>query len=373
MTEKVIVLGTSHYNTVGMVQSLGSEGLYVIVVTIGKAGLVKRSRFAKEIYEMEDYNQAFDLIVNQIFDGKPIAIVPCGDESALMLEKNSIRLKNNFLYQHTTAPHTIEQAMNKNYQAQIAKASGLDVPLSFEVDNIDNLPVNIIYPCIIKPLLSCEGDKRNISIVRNDTEMRKRVNEILSVTPRVIVQQFIENKDKELNILGCAFSNGSYEISFSIEKIRTYPRGRGSVSVGKIVPIDYNLSSVTEKIKKMLSAIGYVGLFSVELIVDSLTGKIFFIEMNLRNDALNPFIVKAGINLPYLHYLDLTKQPLKKYHPSFKPSKMICEPIHISSLYNRDISLLVWIKDVFTSSSFILYNKKDKKLFWHQFIDRLHR
>ena len=373
MTEKVIVLGTSHYNTVGMVQSLGSEGLYVIVVTIGKAGLVKRSKFVQEVYEVDDYNLAFDLIIGQIIDEKPIVIIPCGDEPALMLEKNSFRLKNNFLYQHTTASHTIVQAMNKNYQVQVAKASGLNVPLSFEVDNIDSLPQNMIYPCIIKPLLSCEGDKRNISIARNATEMHEQVKEILIDTPRVIVQQFIENIDKELNILGCAYSNGNYEIPLSIEKVRTYPRGRGSVSVGKVVPFDSKMLSITEKIKKMLGAIGYVGLFSVELMVDSVTNNIFFIEMNLRNDALNPFIVKAGINLPYLHYQDLTKQQLKEYHPICKTRKMICEPIHISSLYNRDISPIVWIKDIFTSSSFILYNKKDKKLFWHQFIDRLHR
>ena len=369
MTEKVIVLGSNHYNTIGMVQSLGSEGVYVVAVTIGKAGLLKRSNFVKEIYEASDFNHAIDIITGEISHDPPLVIIPCGDEAALMLERNSLRLKKNFLYQYATTPHMIEQAMNKNFQVQIAKACGLNVPLSYEVDDIDNLPNDMIYPCIIKPLLSCEGDKRNICVARNSIELNKRVKEMLTDTPRVIVQQFIENKEKELNILGCAFSNGSCEIPLSIEKLRTYPKGRGSVSVGKVIPLNSKMSLISDQIKEMVRSIGFVGLFSVELIVENFSNKIYFIEMNLRNDALNPFILKAGINLPYLHYQDLTKQDLKKYLPSSKERKMICEPIHLSSLYHKDILPLTWLKDIITSS-FMLYNKNDKSVFWHMILDK---
>ena len=86
-TNKVIVLGTSHYNTIGMVQCLGDEGLYVIVVVVGSCGLLSKSVFVKEIYEVESYDNAIIYIADNLVDTEKTVIFPCGDEAALKLDK----------------------------------------------------------------------------------------------------------------------------------------------------------------------------------------------------------------------------------------------------------------------------------------------
>ena len=372
-TNKVIVLGTSHYNTIGMVQCLGDEGLYVIVVVVGSCGLLSKSVFVKEIYEVESYDNAIIYIADNLVDTEKTVIFPCGDEAALKLDKYYEKLKEHFLFQHSVSSLPISYYMNKNIQVEIANECGIDVPTSHEVNSVKQITLNLDYPIIVKPLVSCEGDKRDICVVKNEAELSCKIKELLEYTPRVIVQQFIKNRDKELNILGCSLNNGSCIIPLSIEKLRIHPKGTGSVSVGLVTPFESQVIDLIPKIERMIQKIGYVGLFSFEFIVDKQKKSIYFIELNLRNDALNPFIFKGGVNLPYLHYLDLTGRKLKEFTAINKPKKMICEPIHMASLHRKTISPFVWLKDILTSSSFMLYHKKDKRLFYQQFVNKLFR
>ena len=370
---KVIVLGTSHYNTIGLVQSLGLEGVYTIAVVVGKSGTLSYSIYAREIHEVANFEEAIDFIASELVETIPSIIIPCGDEAALQIEKNKDKLQSKFLFEHTLGDITLSQAMNKEYQVKVAATCGIDVPISFEITSERDLPSELYFPCIIKPLLSCEGDKHDICIANNKRELIERLKVLLTHTSRVIVQQFIENNDKELNILGCAYSDGTCQIPLNIEKIRTHPKGRGSVSVGLVRPFDECEKSLLPKIEQMIKSIGYVGLFSFEFIVDNNNQAIYFIELNLRNDALNPFIVKNGVNLPYLHYQDLTGQNLKTYSPTNKCKKMICEPIHMASLYQRSISPFAWLGDIFSASGFMLYLKSDKKLFFNMILNKLFR
>ncbi len=370
MDKKVIVLGTCHYNTIGVVQCLGSEGLDVIVVCVGNPGLLSKSIFAKNIYEFDNFDDAIGFIANSLTGDGQKVIIPCGDEAALKLEDNRNVLKENYLFQYVLPPGNLSIAMNKQNQVRIARECGINVPISYEVST-HNQPCDMVFPCIIKPLLSCEGDKRDICIVHNKAEYKNTLESFLDHTPRVIVQQFIEKRYKELNILGCSFKDGTFDIPLCIEKIRIHPNNTGSVSVGKVMPICDMLLPLKSKMEKMIHKIGYVGLFSFEFIIDS-RKDVYFIELNLRNDALNPFIVKGGVNLPYLHVQDLLGITHKKYNVTTKTKKMICEPIHMASVYRGTISPIKWLIDILTSSSYMLYYRKDWRLFLNLFTRKFH-
>lgn len=368
MNKKVIVLGSDHYNTIGVVQSLGREGLYVIVVINNKGNdtLIARSRYVRELYQAENYNEGIDLIVNKLVDNAPTVIIPCGDEAALLLEKNKDRLKNSFVFQHVCKEHSLYQLMDKNNQTKFAINNKIPVPASYDICSASTLPQDVPYPCIIKPLLSCEGDKKDICLAFSKDELQIKAFEMLQHTPRVIVQQFIQDKNQELNILGCSFTNGDCILPLCIEKLRVHPIGTGSVSLGMVRPLNEGELELKDKIVSMVQEMGYVGLFSFEFIIEKGTGKSYFIEMNLRNDALNTFLVKVGINLPYLHYQDLMGESLKEYKVTQKNLKMICEPIHMASLHHKSISVIEWMKDIFTADYFMLYDSNDKKIFYSQ-------
>ena len=372
MSKKVIVLGADHYNAIGVVQSLGQEGVYIILVlsSQSKKPLIARSKYVRELYQIDNYEEGIELIASKLVQDEPTVIIPCGDEAALLLEKNRQRLKEHFLFQHVIGDYSLADLMNKNLQVQLASECGLDAPVSYEVTNSQSLPADIPFPCIVKPLLSCEGDKSDITVAHSDEELLKILDSLLEHTPRVIVQQFIQKKDRELNILGCSTTDGQCIVPMCIEKVRVHPKGTGSVSLGKVLPISNEYIPIIEKIRSLLKKIGYVGLFSVEIMTCDDVKKNYFIELNLRNDALNMFLVKVGINLVYLHFQDLSGEFLKEYHPTNKIKTIICEPIHMASLYHRGISPIQWLKDLIFSDGFMLYDKNDKRIFYHHFLDK---
>ena len=370
MQKRVIVLGSAHYNTIGMVQALGREGVHVIGVLIHGGGIVKNSVYINEIYSVQDYQEGIDFIAMQLVQETPTVIIPCGDEAALLLESNREKLSEHFLFQGVTNC-TMSEAMDKYCQTQIAHDSGFDVPMSFKMRKDDALPEEMPFPIIIKPLVSCQGMKSDIRVV-NDMEGFERLRgEIFANTSEVIVSEFIQHGDNELNMIGCALKNGRCIVPCFIRKLRVHPKSRGSVSVAEIGPIEKSHERIVDSIAEFIRRIGYVGLFSVELMGDMSTGRMFFIEANLRNDALNPFVVKAGVNLPYLHVQDLMGEELRKDIPLGKTLKMICEPIHLASVYRHSINIFQWLHDVVTCDAFMLYWPEDRKLFWSQFFNRI--
>lgn len=367
---KVIVLGTSHFNTIGLVQCLGNAGLYVIGV-FTRCDILYKSVFIKEIYIVQDYQRGIEFIANNLAESHKIVIIPGGDEAALLLEKNDSLLKDNFLFQHTKGNITIEMAMNKLLQCEIAAHSGFDVPISFEIEKEEDIPEDIPIPCIIKPLTSCIGNKDDIAVSNDRIEALGIISRLLKTTKKLLIQEFIEHKDRELNILGVGLTSGDCIIPLSIKKERIHPKGRGSVTIGKVEPLTSELNCVIDFIKSFINKIGYVGLFSVELMCDG--GKIYFIEANFRNDALNPFIVKGGVNLPVLHFQDLIGIELYNFQPTKKAFRIINESGHMSSVYRGTINFFEWFWDVVSIHKFATYYKKDWRLFTQQFIDKLKR
>lgn len=224
-------------------------------------------------------------------------------------------------------------------------------------------------PVILKPLLSCEGDKRDICIIRKTQELQKKVKELLELTPRIVLQEYLENSECELNILGYRDQKGNCIIPCSIEKLRLHPVGRGSVSVANVSIINSNQRQLVQSIERLMAKMEYVGLFSVELM--RCNKKYYLIEVNLRNDALNTFVFKYGINLIDCHVCDMLGIPYEANMVDSGVKKMICEPMHLTSVYRRSISVLTWLKDIFTCDAFMLDIKGDKQLFFRQFVDRI--
>ena len=59
---------------------------------------------------------------------------------------------------------------------------------------------------------------------------------------------------------------------------------------------------------KLIRALGYRGLGSLEFKYRQKDGGYYFIEMNTRLPWYNGIFADAGVNLPYLAYLDLNRQ-----------------------------------------------------------------
>ena len=245
----------------------------------------------------------------------------------------------------------------------MAKEAGLCVPVSKIVDEENVLTKNDIFPCIIKPLVSCHGSKSQIRICRNKSELLTQYNSIAN-RPTIILQQYIE-RDYEISILGCGTQNGNCIIPAVEDKLTLYPKYVGLECLARIHPLENK--QIIEGISNLIKSIGYVGLFSVEMMHCENDGKFYFTEVNLRNDGAQSFIFKYGVNLPLIHVNDLLGLPMPNSE-ELRPGYYIWDMHHMKSLLSREISLLKWMKEIKDSRGFLMYDSKDRRPFFRQYL-----
>lgn len=368
---KAIVLGSDAVNALGLVQSLGREGVYVIaVLDCKKSVLISKSKYAKEIVNVTNFEQGIDIISEKYLFEEPAVIFPAGDGAALAIEKNSSRFRGMFLFEHIVGEKGLEFYMQKQNQISIAREFNLNVPLSIRAQKGGEAPDKMVYPCIVKPLVSCEGDKRDIHIAEDKAELNEILKNKINFSSEVIVQQYID-KDYEYDMMGCAYKNQEVNIPLSNRMVKFNRHLQDTSTISYIEPLDPKIAIEIHKIKKLMVKIGYVGLFSVEFMHSKTDDKIYFTEINFRNDGENSFIVHCGVNLPFLHYQDLCGFEKKIYSPITKSKKYIWEGIHFSGLIKKDQSFMSWLSDFKGVDGFLYYFKDDKKPFFYQFANKL--
>lgn len=370
---KAIVIGHDAVNALGLVQSLGREGVDVTaILECEKSYLIRHSNYAKEIIPVSDFDEAVEVLLNRYAGKEKIPVFPAGDGIALTLAKNYERLKENFLMEHLTSAYTMEQLMSKDLQIELAIKHDFNVPYSRCVDKPFCVPEDMVYPCIVKPLVSCLGDKRDILIAQNIKELKEILKNRVSYSESVIIQQFID-KDYEYDMMGCAYKNGDVYIPLSDRMVKFNRQLQDTSTVSYIEPLDAEIAVEVEKIKTLMNEVGYVGLFSVEFMHNRKDGLIYFTEVNFRNDGENAFIVHEGVNLPFLHFQDLIDQQKKVFIPTTNSKKYIWEGVHFSGLMKRSIGIGEWLCDLKGVQGCMYYFKDDKAPFFYQFINKLLR
>ena len=90
---------------------------------------------------------------------------------------------------------------------EIAKECGFNIPKSWEIESFNDIPSDIIYPCLIKPLVSMNGKKSDMHVCKTEDSLKKYLKEVLPVTPKLLIQQYIE-KDYDYVVLGCGLKSG---------------------------------------------------------------------------------------------------------------------------------------------------------------------
>jgi len=356
---KIIILGNDHTNTLGLVQTLGRDGYYVIAVVWGaKRGYVKNSRYCRECYSSHTPQDCVELILKLNIDINNIPIIATCDDAACVLEDNRERLSNQFIFEHTKGVYSINELMDKHLQVKLARQAGLKIPKTWTSEEENEF----IYPVIIKPEISHFGAKSDIRICKTYDDYIKEKNS-LKHTTNFVVQQYIE-RDYEISILGCSLTNGDVYTPCVENKLTLYPPEVGLECLADMQPLIER--SIIDPIASLVKEMGYVGVFSVEMMHCKTDNCYYFTEINLRNDGANSFVYKCGVNLPKMHVRDLKQEPL----PTFKVSNTgfyIWDMHHFMALRSHTISFKQWYQELKKSRGFLTYFKDDKKPFFKQY------
>ena len=98
---KVILLIGDHYQTLGLLRSIGESGIVPIVVYYGKGPLIPNSKYAKDIRYVKDSKEGLDYIINTFGNEKLTPFLfASSDKDAIFLDSQYDRLVGKFYFSH---------------------------------------------------------------------------------------------------------------------------------------------------------------------------------------------------------------------------------------------------------------------------------
>jgi D-aspartate ligase len=176
--------------------------------------------------------------------------------------------------------------MSKPESHALAERAGVRWPRSFDVTTtaeLDEVAATIDYPCIAKPALSHRwrmvfGEDR-VLLANSAEELVPHCLRALEHELELVVSEYVPGPDGAVEeaILVRA-PDGSYPVEFGCHKLRQHPAGFGAASLCETAPIPETIALA----KRLLDAVGFVGVAGVETKRHAETGERYFLDANVR-------------------------------------------------------------------------------------------
>ncbi|OEU79299.1 MAG: hypothetical protein BA873_14700 [Desulfobulbaceae bacterium C00003063] len=246
-----------------------------------------------------------DLAVKQNIRGW--LIYPNDDRTVRFLARHKKELEE--FYQVAVPAWEIAQvAYDKRLTHRLAEQIGIPIPRTFYPGDVDELEyLNIEFPAIIKPAIRDNFyDKARKKAVRVD-DQAQLVQEYLKVATiidasEIMVQELIPGKADNLYSFGSLYRDGQVLGKVVAHRTRQHPAEFGRVTT---YAETVHVPELEDMATRFLDAMRYQGISEIEFMRDPRDGKYKLIEINARFWAWHSLAVAAGVDLPYLLYLDM--------------------------------------------------------------------
>lgn len=358
---EVIVIGGNHQNTLSIVRSLAYNYVIhaIIVGCTQKECYVIKSKYISSWSIVESDSHVIEILLSKYKkDNERKIIITCSDGAASVLDCNLDQIKQHFDIFSCQTQGVLTHYLEKQNQVKVATDAALKVPYSIVYVVGDELPNNIIYPCITKPLSSAYMAKR-FDIAENRAQLFSIIQSYPS-NGQILIQEYIK-RDYEIVVDGFS-SNRRICIPGYVRKLRD---NMGNTSYCVSGSIDDLPKHVVQSIKKLILRIDYQGLFGVELIVAG--EDYYFVEINLRNDATTYALCFAGTNLPCLYVESRQSNCIPE---NCKCKGGITAMTELTDFFNAmkaGVSLKQWFSDLKKSECLYFYDSNDIKPFNYAF------
>lgn len=360
----VIVFGEEHYNTLGIVRSLGEEGINPIFIAIlGKANIASSSRYVLKCHKVKDYLEGCQLLLNVYGDYSPDnlpIVITSDDEQVQYMDEHYELFAGRFIFFNAGETGRITRYMNKYKILELASENGFKTLLT-EVVKRGELPQKVPYPIITKAISpNVGGWKSDVFICENQKELEEAYKKIQS--PTVLLQQYLEKKN-ELSLEGFSIEHGK-QIFIAISISHKY-NIKGYYSPYSDID-NFKDKELYELVKNLFKKIRYEGIFEIDFLVGQ-DDSLYFSEINFRNSAWNYAATCAGMNMQTLWAESMIngKIPQNAYHELDEKFTAMTEPIDYQKrVVERGYSLEEWCKDFKNAKCKYYYNEKDLQPFF---------
>lgn len=357
-SRKIIIIGGNHHNTLGVIRSLGRKGVQpdVIITRNDPSSFVLKSKYIAQKHIVDGSEAAIDLLLSEYANDKEKSIViACHDGISSLLDLNKNQLSKFFILPGIAIQGRVTELMNKKTMGEVANGSGLNVPKTWVISDSKMSQIkDIVYPCITKPLESCNGSKGEIKICYDSVQLKRFLESEKGKS--FLVQQFIK-KDLEFQLIGCSLNNGNDVIIPGVSVILRQPANTNTGFLHYQEP-DSSYVQTIEKTRNYIKTMGYSGLFSVEFLRDK-QGVDYFMEINFRNDGNAIAVTRSGVNLPYIWYLagcncDYEKE-IGPIHDEFVMPEFAEMSLYVVGLISR----AEWKEDMKKATSYMDFDPDD--------------
>ncbi len=320
--KRAIVLGCRDIG-LGVIRALAAKDIAVMAIPGEVYDFAHFSRFVaattKRISPDEEGVKLLDFLFDLNKDWDRALLIPTNDPSAVFIARNRKALASRFV-PAVQEWEIIGKIINKSPLYDQAQKIGVPVPKVFSPHTAESLiekKDELTYPCILKPHETHRFfpvfQKKSL-VVRNPDELIEKFRLVQKNSLSVMVSEIIPGADDHLyDYLSYVDGNGLVLAEVCMQKVRQYPPGFGMARVSRTIPMNQEIRQLA---LKLLRSFSYHGFSSVEFKFDERDNTYKLMEINVRPELQERLLLAAGINFPYIAYLDLvegTKHVLEHY------------------------------------------------------------
>jgi D-aspartate ligase len=323
---QVVVAGGAQTGIV-LMRNLARRGLRVSAVDYIPTRLVFRTVYGKAYLCPNPDSQSaewarFMVDLSKKLGGQPV-LIPSADVYVTAIAQHSAELSPHFVFLGASAA-TQDLLATKKRQYEVAAAHGLPVPKTRFVRSLEEVRqfgTEARFPCLFKPVHFREWERfpdghpllnQKVALAYSKEELEAKYRLAESVTSELVIQEVIEGPDTaKLVYLSCYGRSGERLASCMVRELRTDPIGFGSASV--VEPMDDPEADAL--CDGFLRGIRYCGICEIELKRDTRDGCVKLIEANPRYSVTADAAPYAGVDIGWLHYLDLIGKPVTPVRP----------------------------------------------------------
>ncbi len=241
------------------------------------------------------------------------ALICSADLYVTAVATHAAVLKDHFIFSEEGI--VLQNALaTKEFQYELAARHGLPVPKSLYVESREQVLAfagTARFPCLLKPLHFREWEQfpqdhplhgRKLVITNTAAELEDQYRTASAISPNMVVQEVIQGPDTSKRVYLSCYTRGGKRIAACIMgEFRTNPMYFGSP--GLLEPVqDPEVDALCDG---FLRGIRYEGLCDIELKRDTRDGGVKMIEANPRYSGSSDAATYAGVDLGWVHYLDL--------------------------------------------------------------------
>jgi predicted ATP-grasp superfamily ATP-dependent carboligase len=243
--------------------------------------------------------------------GKPV-LISSADLYVTAIADHAAVLGKHFLFAHSVASQALLATKKRQYE--LSELHGLPVPRTRFVTSLEEIVEFgsvARFPCLLKPVHFRDWMRlpaghplldEKIVIANSKEDLMAKYKLAAEASGELVAQEIIEGPDTaKLVYLACYAKSGLRLGHCMVRQLRTNPKDFGSAGV-----VEPTVDEEADRLcDGFLRGMGYTGICEIELKRDSRDGQVKMIEANPRYSVTADAGKYAGVELGWLHYLDL--------------------------------------------------------------------